>query len=66
MSKHLSFKEVAVRYLKRPTKKLGRAKNPNAYSTLEWMYEKRPSMILLKGGRSQYPMGGRIAREVIR
>jgi integrase len=57
MSKHLSFKEVAVRYLNKPTKKLGRAKNANAYSTLEWMYEKRPSMILIEGRKKPVPYG---------
>lgn len=57
MSKNLSFKEVAVRYLKRPTKKLGRAKNPNAYSTLQWMYERRPSMILIEGRKKPVPYG---------
>ena len=57
MSKNLSCKEVAVRYLNKPTKKLGRAKNPNAYSTLEWMYEKRPSMILIEGRKKPAPYG---------
>ena len=57
MSKHLSFKEVAVRYLNRPTKKLGRAKSDNAFSTLGWMYEKRPSMILIEGRKKPVPYG---------
>jgi len=57
MSKHLSFKDVAVRYLNKPTKKLGRPKNANAYSTLEWMYEKRPSMILIEGRKKPVPYG---------
>jgi len=57
MNKAINFKEVAIRYLNKPTKKLGRVKNPNAYSTLEWMYEKRPAMILIKGRNKPVPYG---------
>ena len=57
MGEQISFKDVAVRYLNRPTKKLGRAKNENAYSTLEWMYAKRPSMILIEGRKKPVPFG---------
>jgi len=57
MKKAISFKEVAIRYLNKPTKKLGRKKNANAYSTLEWMYEKRPAMILIKGRNKPVPYG---------
>lgn len=52
-----SFKEVAMWYLENPTEKLGRVKNPNAYSTLEWMYEKRPAMILIEGRKKPVPYG---------
>lgn len=57
MSKHYSFKEVAVRYLNKPTKKLGRPKNEAAHSSLEWMYEKRPSMILVEGSKKPVRYG---------
>lgn len=57
MSRQLSFKDVAVRYLNKPTKKLGRVKHDNAFSTLEWMYEKRPSKILIAGRNNPVPYG---------
>ena len=57
MNKAISFKEVADMYLENPTEKLGRVKNPNAYSTLEWMYEKRPAMILIEGRKKPVPYG---------
>ena len=57
MSNQLTFKYLAVRYLNKPTKKLGRAKNQNAFSCLEWMYERRPSMILIEGRKKPVPYG---------
>jgi len=59
MSDQLTFKDVAVRYLNKPTKKLGRKKNYNAFACLEWMYEKRPSMILIEGQKKPVPYGPR-------
>lgn len=58
MSDNLSFKEACNWYLNEPTK-MGRDKNPNAHSVLEWMYEKRPSMILVEGRKKPIKYGAK-------
>ena len=52
----ITVKEVALGYLSEPTK-FGRAKNSNAHASLEWMYQKRPSVILIEGRTKPSPYG---------
>ena len=56
---NMQFKEAAQMYLSQPTKKLGRSKNYNAVGSLEWMYEKRPLMILVHGRSKPVHYGAR-------
>jgi len=59
MSDELTFKEVCEWYLNEPTEKLGRKKNINAHSSLEWMYMQRPASILIKGWKKPVKYGAK-------